>query len=209
MTSSQRSTVATDRSGVASVAKAAAILHAFSPLTTTLSVRQLAERTAVPRSTVHALCTTLCGAGLLEQVAGRGYQLGPALVTLGGHVIDRTGLVAAAERPLRSVRLGEGQEVHLGQLVGSWVVYLDRRAGPEAVPMRNRVGLRALAHRTGCGKAALAALPAAERRRLVINGCDRDRVARPNLAALDAELDAAAATGYVVSSVFHPGRTSV
>lgn len=199
----------TDRSTIASVTKAAAILQAFTPLTTTLSVRQLAERTAIPRSTVHTLCTTLCRAGLLELVDGRGYQLGPMLVTLGGHVIDRTGLVAAAEHPLQRVQLDEEQEVHLGQLVDSWIVYLDRRAGPDAVPMRNRVGLRALAHRTGCGKAALAMLPTPERHALVRHGCRLESTPTPDLATLDAELDAARGRGHVVSDVFHPGRTSV
>lgn len=194
---------------VASVAKAALLLQTFTPLTTTLSVRQLAERTGIPRSTVHGLCSSLCDAGLLEHVRGRGYQLGPTLVTLGGHVIDRTGLVTAAERPLATVQLDAGEEVHLAQLVESWVVYLDRRAGVRAVPMRNRVGLRALAHRTGCGRAALAALPSAERRRRVVNGCRREHVDQPPLDDLDARLDHERGRGYVISSDFHPGRTSI
>ena len=42
------------------------------------------------------------------------------------------------------------------------MVYLDRASGPVRAPMRNRVGLRAPAHLTGCGKAALALLPAGE-----------------------------------------------
>lgn len=197
------------RPAVASVAKAAAVLQAFTPLTTTLSVRQLAERTGIPRSTVHGLCSSLCDAGLLEQLRGRGYQLGPTLVTLGGHVIDRTGLVAAAERPLAAVQLDAGEEVHLAQLVESWVVYLDRRAGVRAVPMRNRVGLRALAHRTGCGRAALATLSSADRRDRVVDGCHREHVVPPSLGELDAALDDARAQGYVVNSDFHPGRTSI
>jgi len=194
---------------VASVAKAAAVLQTFTPLTSTLSVRQLAQRTGIPRSTVHALCSTLCDAGLLERVTGRGYQLGSTLVTLGGHVIDRTGLVAAAERPLADLSLHAGEEVHLAQLVESWVVYLDRRAGTRAVPMRNRVGLRALAHRTGCGRAALAMVPRAECHRRILDGCRQDRVARPDLGELDAALEHVRAAGHIVSSDFQPGRTSI
>src|SRR4029453_12880915 len=82
---------------VEAVAKAARVLQAFTPLASSLSLRQLAERTGIPRSTAHAICLTLCDAGLLEEVAGRGYRLGPALVGLGGQVIERTGLVGAAE----------------------------------------------------------------------------------------------------------------
>jgi DNA-binding IclR family transcriptional regulator len=79
------------------VGKAAAVLRAFTPLTHVLSVRQLAERTGIPRSTVHELCSALCGQALLEAVSGGGYRLGPLLVELGGQVIERTGLVTAAK----------------------------------------------------------------------------------------------------------------
>src|SRR3712207_6689293 len=101
------------------------VLHAFTPLTPVLSLRQLSERTAIPRSTVHALCSTLVESGMLEEVPARGYRLGESLLDLGGQVIDRTGLVDAADGVLERVRRREGTEAHLGQLVGGWIVYLD------------------------------------------------------------------------------------
>ena len=82
---------------VAAVGKAAALLRAFRPTVDVLSVRQLAARTGIPRSTVHMLAGTLAAEGLLEAVTGRGYRLGPLLVGLAGQIIDRTGLVAAVE----------------------------------------------------------------------------------------------------------------
>jgi DNA-binding IclR family transcriptional regulator len=194
---------------VAAVAKAARVLQAFTPLVTSLTVRQLAERTGIPRSTAHALCLTLCDAGLLEEVAGRGYRLGPALVGLGGQVIERTGLVDAAEGVLERLASGDGLETHLGQLVGGWVVYLDRSSGPVRAKMHNRVGLRAPAHLTGCGKAALALLPAAEVAARVQAVCAAESRRPPDLAALAGELTAARRAGFVVSGTFQPGRTSV
>lgn len=199
----------TRRPAVASVAKAAAVLQAFSPLTTSLTVRQLADRTGIPRSTVHALCSTLCDAGLLENLSGHGYQLGATLVTLGGHVIDRTGLVSAAERPLAELRLVAGYELHLAQLVQSWVVYLDRRTGEGAAPMRNRGSLRALAHRTGCGRAALSMLPEPDRRGRIEDGCRREGVTPPDEDEMRSSLEQAHATGFVVTTDARPGRTSV
>jgi DNA-binding IclR family transcriptional regulator len=193
---------------VGSVAKAARVLQAFTPLVTSLSVRQVAERTGIPRSTAHALCVTLCDAGLLEE-AGRGYRLGPALVGLGGQVIERTGLVDAAEGVLGRLAPGDGLEIHLGQLVGGWVVYLDRASGPVRAPMHNRVGLRAPAHLTGCGKAALALLPPAEVAARVETVCAAESRHLPDLAALARELDRARRAGFVVSDTFQPGRTSV
>ena len=194
---------------VGAVAKAARVLEAFTPLVTSLSVRQVAERTGIPRSTAHALCLTLCDAGLLEEAGGRGYRLGPALVGLGGQVIERTGLVGAAEGVLGRLAPGDGLEIHLGQLVGGWVVYLDRASGPVRAPMHNRVGLRAPAHLTGCGKAALAMLPPAEVAARVEEVCAAESRRPPDLAALTRELARARRAGFVVSDTFQPGRTSV
>jgi DNA-binding IclR family transcriptional regulator len=194
---------------VGAVAKAARVLEAFTPLVTSLSVRQVAERTGIPRSTAHALCLTLCDAGLLEEAGGRGYRLGPALVGLGGQVIERTGLVGAAEGVLGRLAPGDGLEIHLGQLVGGWVVYLDRASGPVRAPMHNRVGLRAPAHLTGCGKAALAMLPPAEVAARVEGVCAAESRRPPDLAALARELARARRAGFVVSDTFQPGRTSV
>ena len=103
----------------------------------------------------------------------------------------------------------DGLEIHLGQLVGGWVVYLDRASGPVRAPMHNRVGLRAPAHLTGCGKAALALLPPAEVAARVEAVCAAESRQLPDLAALARELDAARRAGFVVSDTFQPGRTSV
>ena len=194
---------------VGAVAKAARVLEAFTPLVTSLSVRQVAERTGIPRSTAHALCLTLCDAGLLEEAGGRGYRLGPALVGLGGQVIERTGLVGAAAGVLGRRAPTDGLEIHLGQLVGGWVVYLDRASGPVRAPMHNRVGLRAPAHLTGCGKAALAMLPAPEVAARVEEVCVAESRRPPDLAALTRELARARRAGFVVSDTFQPGRNSV
>jgi DNA-binding IclR family transcriptional regulator len=200
--------VASAGARVGAVAKAARVLQTFTPLVTSLSVRQLAERTGIPRSTVHAICLTLCDAGMLEE-AGRGYRLGPALVGLGGQVIERTGLVDAAEGVVERLAHGDGLETHLGQLVGGWVVYLDRASGPVRAPMRNRVGLRAPAHLTGCGKAALSLLPPGEVAARVAAVCAAEHGHRPDLHALARELARARRAGFVVSNTFQPGRTSV
>ncbi|MEW2505523.1 MULTISPECIES: IclR family transcriptional regulator [unclassified Amycolatopsis] len=195
--------------GNASVAKAMVVLNAFTPVQPTLSVRQLAERTQLPRSTTHSLCLALCEAGMLEQVPRRGYRLGAALVGLGGQVIDRTGLATASEGLLRRLPLGTWQETHLAQFVDGWVVYLDRITGRQPRPMRNRVGLRAPAHRTGCGKAALSVLEPEAVRRLVTLTCDAERLPAPDFTELAAVLTAARRDGFVVSQSFQRGTTSV
>jgi DNA-binding IclR family transcriptional regulator len=195
---------------VRAVTKAGVILRAFGPLAPSLTVRQLADRTAMPRSTVHALCATLCEAGLLERLGGGGFRLGPALVELGGQVIERTGLVQAAEGVLGELVRTARTEAHLGQLVGGWVVYLDRTPAPRGTRMDNRVGLRAAAHRTGCGKAGLSRLASRQEvERRVRDACREEARPLPDLDRLHAELAAIRAAGYAVSDTFQPGRTSV
>ena len=184
------------------------MLRAFTPFVDVLSVRQLAERTGIPRSSVHELCRALCGQALLECVPGGGYRLGPLLVELGGQVIERTGLAAAAEGVADRLRSPDA-EVHLGQLVDGWVVYLQRHGGPSRAPMNNRVGLRAPAHLTGCGRAAMALLGAADVRDRVRRLCAEERRPLPDLPGLDAELAGVRQRGYAVCGSFQPGRTSV
>jgi DNA-binding IclR family transcriptional regulator len=194
---------------VQSVAKAMQVLHTFTPLASVLSVRQLSERTSIPRSTVHALCATLTDAGMLEEVPAQGYRLGGALVDLGGQVIDRTGLVEAAEGVLERLRPTDGTEAHLGQLVGGWIVYLSRSSGYLRAPMNNRVGLKVGAHLTGCGRAALAALTDDDAARRVARSCAADRTDPPDPAALTADLTEIRRRRYVLSQGFQSGRASV
>ncbi len=197
---------------VSAVGKAAALLRAFDPGVDVLSTRALAARTGIPRSTVHVLATTLATEGLLETVPGRGWRLGPLLVGLAGQIIERTGLVAAVEGALGGLLRHAGQEVHVGQLVGGWVVYLHREAGPDSMgraTMDNRVGLRAPAWRGGCGKAALARLASADVDERIARLCRDEGLDPPDRALLADELAAAREAGYLVSSSFQAGRTSV
>ncbi|ODU05364.1 MAG: hypothetical protein ABS81_07720 [Pseudonocardia sp. SCN 72-86] len=189
--------------------KAAVILRAFRPTVEVLSVRGLAERTGLPRSTVHLLCRTLCDNGLLETVPRGGYRLGPLLLELGGLVIERTGLVEAVEGSTAALRRVPGQELHVGQLVEGWVVYLHRESGPTRVTMTNRVGMRAPAFLSGCGKSALAALDPVDADQRVRRLCRDEDLPLPDMAALDDEFAAARSAGYLVCRSFQPGRTSV
>lgn len=194
--------------GVAPVVKAIKVLRAFTPAVGALSVREIAVRTGIPRSTAHALCQTLVTEGMLRR-SDDGYQLGPLVLELGGLVIERTGLVRAAEGILERLGRVPEQEVHLGQLTEGWVVYLNRNAGPRRPEMHNRVGQRAPAHLTGCGKAALSVLPFDEVISHVQRCCADSDIPTPDMGALEAELAQARRDGFVVSTSFQRGRTSV
>lgn len=209
MTRAYRRRMTTEQArAVASVVKACQILRAFSPEVGVLSVRQVAARAELPRSTVHELCRTLETEGMLEK-AGEGYRLGPLMLELGGQVIERTGLVRATEGILDHLVRAPEQEAHLGQLTQGWVVYLDRNSSTRNARMNNRVGQRAPAHLTGCGKAALSWLPFDEVVSHVERCCAEDAAPAPDLSELDAELRKARHDGYVSSQSFQRDRMSV
>lgn len=191
---------------VESVAKAARILRAFEPERRLLTTREIAGRTGLPRSTCHAICATLVQEEMLETVRGGGYRLGPALAGMGGQVIERAGLVEAAAPAMERLARTIGGEIQLGQLAGGWLVYLTRIEHDRRLPMRNRMGMRVPADVTGCGKAALSALPLDQVRRLVRG---RQGGASVDLDELEAELLQARARGYVVSESFQAPYTSV
>ncbi|MBM3678469.1 MAG: helix-turn-helix domain-containing protein, partial [Actinobacteria bacterium] len=102
-------------SRVESVAKAARILATFQPDIRVLTVREIARRTDMPRSTCHAICATLAAEGLLERATGGGYRLGAVLAGMGAQVIERAGLVEAASPAMSMLSRTVGGEIHLGQ----------------------------------------------------------------------------------------------
>lgn len=191
--------------GVRSVAKAARILRAFGPGCRVLTVREIAESTGLPRSTCHAICTTLVAEDLLELLPIRGYQLGPGLVGMGGQVIERLGLVEAATPSMQALARITNGEIHLGQLALSWIVYLTRIEPECRVHIQNRLGLRVPVDRTGCGKAALSQMDPDRADELLA----KSGVRGGELDMLHDELAAARRRGFAISGSFQPGVTSV
>ncbi|WP_245154353.1 IclR family transcriptional regulator C-terminal domain-containing protein [Rhodococcus sp. 1R11] len=131
------------------------------------------------------------------------------ILQLGGRVIDRSGLVEATEGSAAGLRRGHGQEIHVGQLVGGWIVYLHRESGPSKVAMVNRVGMRAPAFLSGCGKSGLAVLSGDDAWNRVQRSCVQDRIPMPDKGLLLSELAKARAQGYIVSRTLQEGWTSV
>ena len=197
---------------VSAVGKAAALLRAFDPGVDVLSTRALAARTGIPRSTVHVLAATLAAEGLLETVPGRGWRLGPAAGRAGraDHRAHRARRRRRG-RPRAALLRAAGQEVHVGQLVGGWVVYLHREAGADGPgddgqPRRPaRAGLAGRLREGGAGAARARGGRRADRAAVPGRGPGPARTG----AARRRAAPSAGRPGYLVSSSFQAGRTSV
>jgi DNA-binding IclR family transcriptional regulator len=136
------------------VGRLEAILASFDGCDRALSLSEISQRVALPKSTVHRLANQLCAVGWLERNSG-GYRVGLKLLELGSVALQRSGLREASYRHLHSLAARTGLVVHLGILDHDEVVYLDR-VTTARVSLPTRVGGREPAYCTAIGKAMLA-----------------------------------------------------
>ena len=137
------------------VRKALGMLDAFSPETPELSIRELARRSGVARSTAHRLVGELLEWGALERTTA-GVRLGMKLFELGS--------LAPAPVTLRDAALPFAHHLHeVTQLTvnvairsGGDIVYLEKITSRSLRVPHSRQGGRQSLHATVLGKAILA-----------------------------------------------------
>lgn len=134
------------------------ILNAFSVGRHQLTLTNIAERTGLPKATVHRLASQLVELGALERSDDK-YQLGIRMFELGGRVSVQAQLREVASPFLQSLFEATQETVHLAILDGSSVVYVERISGHRRCPVPTRSGGRMPAYSTGLGKALLAFAP--------------------------------------------------
>ncbi|MGK8524240.1 IclR family transcriptional regulator [Nocardia asteroides] len=133
------------------------ILEAFDGATPTLTLVELAERTGLPRSTVHRILDQLIRLRWLAHAPG-GYRLGLRTLELGGLAADHNEIRDAVSPLLHDLCQQTGLVGHVGVLDGRDVLYLDKIGGRFAAAVPTRLGGRMPAHSTALGKALLATL---------------------------------------------------
>ena len=141
------------------VERMTAIIDAFDDPDLRLTLEEIAARTGLPRSTTHRILDQLVRLGWVER-GTRGYGLGPRALGLGSQrTRDEVQIRHAAAPHLHDLQVRTGLVVHLSELDGADVVYLDKLGGRLAAAVPSRVGERAPAHSTAGGKAMLSLLP--------------------------------------------------
>jgi len=153
---------------VNSIARAFAILRCFRRGERSLGNKDIAERTGLPRSSVARLTATLTELGYLERIAAHEkYALGVGVLGLGQNYL--AGLdVRTAARPLMQALADEMHAtVALAARDADQMVFLEICHGSQPFGLRLGVGERVPRGTTALGRAAHAALPEAERKRVV------------------------------------------
>jgi len=120
-----------------------------------LSLADLAQRLSLTRSTTHRLATTLVERGYLAPGVRSGYRLGPKLLELGFRAQGQLDLVRVSRRHLEALAEATDDTVHLGELDGPAVRYLDKIDGRRRVRISSRIGDLQPLTSTGLGKALL------------------------------------------------------
>lgn len=134
------------------------ILDTFDGSAPVRTLVDVAERTGLPRSSVHRIVDQMIRLRWLAHAPG-GYRLGTRALELGGLAIAHTDVRDALGPLLHELCRGTGMVAHLGVLDGPEVLVVDKAVARGADPLPTRLGGRIPAHCTAVGKALLATLP--------------------------------------------------
>jgi len=118
-------------------------------------VKRLSERLGMPRSTTHRVLSNLVAEGYLHHVPYQGYTLGYKLIYLGTRAREQRPLTQLARPFLEKLADFCGDTIHLGQIEGPHVLYLDKLSGQRGLEMRSRIGQRMPLASTGVGRALM------------------------------------------------------
>ncbi|GAB3975672.1 IclR family transcriptional regulator [Actinoallomurus acanthiterrae] len=120
------------------------------------SLGEIADRLGVHKSTALRLLQTLEEHDFVRRLPGGIYGMGFQLIALGQMALDQVEARSLAHPVLQELSERYGHTVHLGELVGDQVVYVDKIDGRGTVAMGSRIGLPALTHTAGVAKVIIA-----------------------------------------------------
>jgi IclR family pca regulon transcriptional regulator len=187
---------------VNSVAKAFAVLQAFTPGQPALTISEVAAASDLDRGTAFRLIHTLLALGYVAEVPVRKFRLTLKCLELGFAALSSQDLWAHAQPLLQECVPGAADAASLGMLEGADVVYLARvDLGLARHNIDRRPGKRVRAYGAALGHALLAWLPEA-RQVEILESAERLKLSERTLTDLDAllaRLREVKARGYAVS----------
>jgi DNA-binding IclR family transcriptional regulator len=123
----------------------------------------------VHKSTALRILQTLEAARFVRKTGAGTYVLGSGLIELADLALGSIDLRQFAAAHLRRLQRQTGHTVHLAQLTGDEIIYIDKVDSPafDAVKLPSRVGRAVSIYASAVGKVILAYLPREERDRLL------------------------------------------
>ncbi|MER5793438.1 IclR family transcriptional regulator [Streptomyces sp. NPDC001980] len=191
---------ARDPYGAASVANALRTLL-FLRGRESVRLTDVSDHLGIARSTAHRLLSTLRTHGFVEQeLGGKRYRLGPALLALARGMVDERALIRIARPHLEALREATQETANLLVLDGPDAFFLDGLEGLRTLRVAPRTGDHLAAYGAAGGKALLAELPPEAVRMRYPQGLSRlTPHTLPDLDALLADLAVSRARGYALN----------
>jgi DNA-binding IclR family transcriptional regulator len=151
----------TERShGDGTVAKALAVMDDVAGFGRPVRFAELLDRSPYPKATLYRFVQVLTKQGMLHFDPDRQtYAPGLRLVRLAHAAWQTSALAPIARRHIDALSDAVGETVHLAQLDGAQVLYVDKRNARHPIEMFSAAGKVGPAYCTGVGKAMLAFLP--------------------------------------------------
>ena len=148
---------------VPAVARALTLLDRLARGREPMTLARLSSELALPKSSVHGLCTTLVSFGYLRRQADGTFLIGPRVMGLAEAFVAGTDVA----QEFNALFSGSGglvaeETVVLSVLSGNEALYVAVRNGARPLGLAFNVGMRLPAYLSGSGKAMLAQLPADE-----------------------------------------------
>jgi DNA-binding IclR family transcriptional regulator len=182
---------------IAVLDKAFSVIEVLARSDRGLSLAELGLESRLPKPTVYRILLSLRHLGYVEQSGRRGsYRLSPRLSSLSTDGGDQA-LRAAAWPLMDRLRREFDETVNLGVLEGAYVRYVAVVETSHALRWIVKPGARDAFQTTALGRAAAAALPAAEQARVIAAALPGGRRAAAR-ARLTAELAATAQRGHAL-----------
>lgn len=152
--------VESSKSGTQSLSRVFAVLEAVRAGHSDLAA--IGRHVGTGRSTTHRLVSFLVQHSYLRHIDGRGYVLGPALISLGSVALEQMPLTSCARPHIERLARETGDSIHLSIREGDNIVYVDKIPGTKGLEMRSHVGLQKPMATTGTGKVQLFGIPEGE-----------------------------------------------
>ncbi|MEO0860406.1 MAG: IclR family transcriptional regulator [Pseudomonadota bacterium] len=149
--------------GDGTVGKALEVLDRVAAYGRPVRFSELLATSPFPKATLYRLLQTLTSQAMLSHDPDRGtYAPGMRLVRMAHAAWAQSSLAPIARTHLDWLSRHVGETVHLAQLDGGQVLYVDKRNAERPVQMYSEAGKVGPAFCTGVGKAMMAWLPEAE-----------------------------------------------
>ena len=121
-----------------------------------LSLSELAARSALPMPTIHRLIRFLVSQGYVRQEPSKRYTIGPRMIWLGEAASRMLG--SWATPALAELVEKFGETTNMAMLEGDGIIYVAQVPSPRAMRMFTEVGRFVMPHCTGVGKAILSTM---------------------------------------------------